>query len=127
MQQEYFLRNKINRQIKQNGSEYLFKRYGVDEYDQLTDEIVKEMLIKGLFHETINHIHEALSEADGARITDVPQSYILCLFDDGDQIKLDDFVEINERIYKVINKTNVGNFNVAYDINLRMEVDGSKT
>lgn len=127
MQQEYFLRNKINRQIKQNGSKYIFKRYGVDEYDQLTNEIVKEMPIKGLFHETINHVQQILSESDGARITDVPQSYILCLFNDGDQIKMDDFVEINERIYKVVNKTNIGNFNVAYDINLRMEVDGNKT
>lgn len=127
MQQEYFLRNKINRQIKQNGSKYIFKRYGVDEYNQLTNEIVKEMPIKGLFHETVNHVQQILSESDGARITDVPQSYILCLFNEGDQIKMDDFVEINERIYKVISKTNVGNFNVAYDINLRMEVDGNKT
>lgn len=124
MGQELFLKNKINRQIKQNGSSYIFKRYGTDEYGQKTDEIVNTFSISGLFHEVISHVHMQLAESDSARVVDVPSSYILCLFEDGDPITLDDFVEINEKIYKVINKVNVGNYNIAYDISLRMEVDG---
>lgn len=124
MGQELFLKNKISRQIKQNGSSYVFKRFGIDEYGQHTDEVEETFNIKGLFHEVIHHVQNALAESDGARIIDVPNSYILCLFEDGDLIRIDDFVEINEKIYKVVNKVNVGNYNIAYDISLEMEVDG---
>lgn len=127
MGQESFLKNKINRQIKQNGSEYTFQRYGVDEYGQLSDEVQETFTFKGLFHETIHHVQNVLAESASARVVDVPSSYILCLFEDGDLIRVDDFVEINERTYKVVNKVNVGNYNVAFDISLEMIVDGSKT
>lgn len=125
MGQELFLRNKINRQIKQNGSEYTFKRFGKDEYGQLIDEVEASFTFPGLFHETINHIQDTLTESDGARIIDIPKSYILCLFEDGDQIKIDDFTVINEKIYKVVNKINVGNYNIAFDISMEMVLDGS--
>lgn len=124
MRQELFLKNKISRQIKQNGSSYIFKRFDTDEYGQKLDEIINEFHFDGLFHETVHHIQNALAESDGARIVDIPASYILCLFEDGEPIKIDDFVEINEKIYKVVNKVNVGNFNIAYDISLRMEANG---
>lgn len=124
MNQEKFLKNKINRQINQNGSFYTFNRFGVDEYEQKTDEVEETFEVHGLFHETVKHV--AITESDAARIVDVPKSYILCLFDDGDLIKVDDFVEINNNLYRVTGKINVGNFNVAYDISLEMEVDGSK-
>jgi len=127
MRQESFLRNKINRQINQNGSEYTFQRYSVDEYGQLSDEVQETFIFKGLFHETIRHVQDVLTENASARIIDVPSSYILCLFEDGDPIRIDDFVEINGNIYKVVNRINVGNFNVAYDISLEMVVDGSKS
>lgn len=127
MGQESFLRNKISRQIKQNGSVYTFKRFGIDEYSQISDEVQETFTFHGLFHETIHHVQNALAESEGARVIDVPSSYILCLFEDGDRIRIDDIVEINERTYKVINKVNVGNYNVAYDIYLEMIVDGIKT
>ena len=124
MRQELFLKNKISRQIKQNGSSYTFNRFGVDEYGQKTDEVIETFSFKGLFHETISHISVQLTEAESARVVEVPSSYILCLFEDGDKISLDDFVEINGNIYKVVNKINVGGFNIAYDISLRVEVNG---
>lgn len=126
MGQELFLKNKINRQIKQNGSSYTFKRFGVDEYGQLSDEVQEIFSFEGIFHETVHHVQNTLAESDDARIIDVPSSYILCLFEDGNRIRIDDFVEINERTYKVVNKVNVGNYNVAIDISLEMVADGSK-
>ena len=127
MRQELFLKNKINRQIKQNGSVYEFKRFGFDEYGQLSDEIQETFMINGLFHETIHHIQNGLAETDGARVIDVPKSYILCLFDEGDKLGIDDIVEINGKKYRVINKINVGNYNVAYDIFLEMIINDIET
>ena len=124
MSQKIFLRNKINRQIKQNGSLYIFKRFGIDEYDQITDEIETTFEVNGLFHEIVKYV--SISESDKARVIGVPKSYILCLFDEGDLIKIDDVVNINENKYRVTGKTNVGNYNVAYDISLELIVNGNK-
>lgn len=124
MGQELFLKNKINRQIKQNGSTYNFNHFGVDEYGQRSDEVQETFIVKGIFHETVNHV--SIAEADGARVVDVPKTYILCLFEDGEPIDIDDRVEINEKVYRVTGKLNVGNFNVAFDISLEMEINESQ-
>ncbi len=123
MIQNKFLKEKIDRQIKYNGSTFTFNRYGVDEYEQRSDEITETFTFDGLFHETVNHV--SLAESDGARVFNVPNSYILCLYEDGEPIKIDDQVEINEKLYRVTGKTDVNNFQIAYDISLEMVKDGN--
>ena len=122
MLQKDFLKNKIYRQIKYNGTEYTFKRYGLDDYNQLSDEVTETFTFEGLFHETVKHI--GLAESDGARIFNVPVSYILCLYEDGKAIKIDDQVEINEKVYRVTGKTDLNNLQIAYDISLELERNG---
>lgn len=119
MIQSTFLRNKILRQIKYNGSIFEFKKYALDSYGQKTDTVGETIVIEGIFHETISQV-KALSETEGARVVSVPNSYILCLYEDANDIFLDDEVEINDEVYKVLNKVNVGNLNVAYDISLEL-------
>lgn len=119
MLQKDFLKNKIYRQIKYNGTEYTFKRYGVDEYNQLSDEVTETFTFEGLFHETVKHV--SLAESDGGRIFNVPVSYILCLFEDGKEIMIDDQVEINEKVYRVTGKTDINNLQIAYDISMELE------
>lgn len=123
MIQSKFLRNKIDRQIKYNGSLYTFRRFGVDEYGQLTDEVVATIIFDGLFHETVNHV--SLAESDGARVFDVPKSYILCLYEYGKDVKIDDRVEVDEKEYRVTGKTDVNNFKVAFDISLELVKDAN--
>ena len=122
MIQSKFLRNKIDHQIKYNGDEYTFKRFGVDEYGQQSEEVTDTFTFKGIFHETVKHV--CLTESDDARIFNVPASYILCLYEDGEPIKIDDQVEINEKVYSVTGKTDVNNFEVAFDISLELVKDG---
>lgn len=124
MIQSKFLRNKIDRQIKYNGSLFTFVRYGVDDYGQFTDEVIARFIFDGLFHETVKHV--SLAESDEARIFDVPKSYILCLYEYGKEIKIDDHVVINEKEYRVTGKTDVNNFQVAFDISLEMVKDGEQ-
>lgn len=123
MIQNKFLKEKIDRQIKYNGSTFTFNRYGVDEYEQRSDEITETFTFDGLFHETVNHV--SLAESDGARVFNVPNSYILCLYEDGEPIKIDDQVEIDKKVYRVTGKTDVNNFQIAYDISLEMVKDGN--
>lgn len=123
MIQNKFLKEKIDRQIKYNGSTFTFNRYGVDEYEQRSDEITETFTFDGLFHEKVNHV--SLAESDGARVFNVPTSYILCLYEDGEPIKIDDQVEIDKKVYRVTGKTDVNNFQIAYDISLEMVKDGN--
>lgn len=122
MIQNKFLKNKVDHQIKYNGDEYTFKRFGVDEYNQQSEEVTDTFTFKGIFHETVKHV--SLAESDGARIFNVPASYILCLYEDGEPIKIDDQVEINEKVYRVTGKTDANNFKVAFDISLELVKDG---
>ena len=124
MIQSKFLRNKIDRQIKYNGSLFTFVRYGVDDYGQLTDEVIARFIFDGLFHETVKYV--SLAESDKARVFNVPKSYILCLYEYGKEIKIDDHVTINEKEYRVTGKTDVNNFQVAFDISLEMVKDGEQ-
>lgn len=122
MIQNKFLKNKVDHQIKYNGDEYTFRRFGVDEYGQQSEEVTDTFTFKGIFHETVKYV--SLAESDGARIFNVPASYILCLYEDGEPIKIDDQIEINEKVYRVTGKTDVNNFKVAFDISLELVKDG---
>lgn len=114
-----FLRNKIDRQIKQNGQEFVFIRYAKDSYHQKTDEIENEIYIKGIFHTTNAYVQSTVSE--GARTVRKPQPMILTLFEAGVLIKVDDEVMISEDTYVVVSKNNINDFNEAYDISLELK------
>lgn len=117
-----FLANKIKRQIKQNGEVYTFYKYSEDEYHQRKDEYDKEIRIEGIFHETVSNV-KSFSETSGARVIKVSKAFILCLLEDGEDISLDDECFINGNKYRVIDKANVGNLNVAYDIIMELIKD----
>lgn len=113
-----FLKNKIQRQINQNGRSFEFIRYAVDEYGQKTNEVEKTISFEGLFSQRMIRVN--ISESIAARVVDVPKTSIICLFEDGIDIKNDDYVIISEQLYKVIDKININEFNIAFDISLEM-------
>jgi hypothetical protein len=115
-QMSLFLKNKIKRQIFLNGSEFAFTRYKVDKFHQVTNEVEEVIVINGLYHTTNNYIKENISDA--SRIVTKQQPLILTLYDEGEKIKISDIVKINGADYKVVNKNDVNNFGVAFDISL---------
>lgn len=116
MQMALFLKNKINRQISINGCEYVFNRHKVDKYKQMSNEVLENIIIKGLLHTT--NVYVKSNESENSRIVKKQQSMILTLYDDGIQIKKDDAVVIVGKVYKVVEKTDVNNLSVAFDISL---------
>lgn len=117
-----FLKNKISRQIKQNGMSFEFTRYAVDNYSQRTSEKEKVFLFDGIFHRlTQNQISLTISEA--SKIPTKTFDSILCLYDDGKEITMDDEVVISGNRYKVVDKINVNSFDVAFEILLEIIKD----
>lgn len=111
-----FLKNKIQRQINQNGSIFCFYRYEYDKYSKKQDT-KKIIEMSGLFHNGRGTYSKQIS-SEGGRVTEKENPMILCLFEDGLYIKKDDEVKISGKIYFVVHKENIQNLNIVFDISL---------
>lgn len=120
MQQTKFLANKIKRQIKTNGQTFNFKRYKVDKYHQVSDEIESEFSIEGIFHTTNSYVRN--KGKDAATFIKKQQPMILCMFEDGNNVQINDIVSISGNDYVVNNKNNINDFDVAFDLSLEMKI-----
>lgn len=121
MQVEVFLRNKITRQINQNGQPLKFIRYKVNEYMEETQDVDKEFELNGIFHEGGGYggmLNIELYERDGARTITKMKPMVLCLYEDGVNLEMDDTVVISDNVYKVVAKNNVKNLNIVFDVSL---------
>lgn len=121
MQVEVFLRNKITRQINQNGQPLKFTRYKVNEYMEETQDVDKEFELNGIFHEGGGYggmLNIELYERDGARTITKMKPMVLCLYEDGVNLEMDDTVVISDNVYKVVAKNNVKNLNIVFDVSL---------
>lgn len=127
MQVETFLHNKIKRQILWNGQDFEFKRYAKNEYHELQDEVEQTFKIKGLFHEAGGYggmLNLELYEREGSREWSKMKPMILCLYDDvSKQLSLDDRVVVGDDIYFVVEKNDIKNLHIAYEVSLEEIVD----
>lgn len=129
MEASLFLRNKLYRHIEWNGQEFTFNRYKENEYGELSDEIGQSFTFKGLFHDGGGYggmMNFELVERDGARITTKMKPMILCTYDSGKDIVIDDWAYVGNNKYKVIEKNNIKNLNIAYELSLELDNDNSR-
>ena len=122
MQAATFLRNKIKRQILWNGQDFEFKRYAENSYHELTNDVEQTFKIKGIFHEAGGYggmLNIELYEREGSREFSKMKPMILCLYDDtSKQLELDDRVTIGDDKYFVVEKNDIKNMHIAYEISL---------
>lgn len=119
-----FLESKIKRQVQWNGRNLNFIRFRRDDYGQITDEVDEEFSFRGVFHEGGGYggmLNIELYENDGARTTTRMKPMILCLYDDGDKVRIDDYVRISNRMFFVVDKSDVSGFGVAFEISLELD------
>lgn len=125
MQTEVYFRNKVKRQIDWNGQEFVFTRYSKNEYNEIDySKIDKEFHLKGIFHEGGGYggmLNIQIYERDGARTVTKMKPMILCLYEDGKDLDMDDEVIISDYKYKIIDKNDVKNLKVAFEISLEID------
>lgn len=127
MEATLFLKNKINRHIQWNGQDFTFYRYAKNKYGELSSEIEREFNFKGVFHEGGGYggmLNIELYERDGARINSKMKPMILCGYDDGKDLLIDDWAEIGGTVYRIVGKQDVKNMNIAFEISMEKD-DGS--
>ena len=122
MRVEEFLKNKIIRQLKMNGRNFTFERYSEDKYHQRSDETTVIKSLVGLYHEGNTYIKA--NDAEGALLVKKNTPMILCLYEDGCEIDKGDIVIISDKKYSVVYKTNIQNFDIAFDISLEEFIYG---
>lgn len=123
MRAEVFFKNKIKRQVLWNGQNMVFTRYVKNQYKEITDEVELQIELQGVFHEGGGYggmLNIELYERDGSRSISKMKPMILCMYEDAKDIVIDDVVEIGNNRYRVVEKNDIKNFNVAFEISLEV-------
>lgn len=120
-----FLKNKITRQIKWNGKSFTFIRYKENDYHEKNyDEVEMEVTLEGVFHEGGGYggmLNIELYSRDGGRTVTKMKPMILCLkTEESTTLKMDDVVKVGDYIYKVVEKNDIQNLGVAFEISLEI-------
>lgn len=114
---------KLKRELKRSGIDYEFQRLGVNDFDEPDDEPTVVGSLKGLYHEQNSNIEITTGDTTRVRTKKIPM--ILCLFDDVTSLalKIDDFLFINKKKFKVTGIVNIQEWSIISDISLEV-VDG---
>lgn len=124
MQVAVFLKNKILRQIKWNGQEFEFLRFKKNGYQELTEDIEKTFKLNGVFHEGGGYggmLNIEMYGRDGGRTVSKMKPMILCLYEDGVNLDTDDVVYIGDYKYHIVEKNDIKNLKIAFEISLEID------
>lgn len=118
---------KLKRELKRSGIDYEFKRLGVNDFGEPDDEPTVVGSLKGLYHEQNSNIEITTGDTTRVRTKKIPM--ILCLFDDAASLalKIDDFLFINKKKFKVTGIVNIQEWSIISDISLEVVDDGVQT
>ena len=123
---------KVKREIKRSGTNYEFRRHKLNEFGELEDDSVSIGTIRGLYHEENGSIQITTGETTRSRTRKIPM--ILCLYEDAASLgwcnseiedkqiglKVDDFVVINGKKFRVTGAVNIQEWNIIADISLEV-------
>lgn len=111
---------KIKRELKRSGIDYEFKRSGLNDFGEPSNELITVGIIKGLYHEQNSNIQITTGDTTQVRTKKIPM--ILCLYDDAASLVLQvgDLLEINKKQFKVTGITNIQEWSIISDISLEV-------
>ena len=113
---------KIRRELKRIGKEYEFKRAKLNNFKEPTKDSVVAGRLTGLYHEQNSNVSISTGDTTQSRTKKIPM--ILCLHEDATFLKIDDFVKINSKTFKVTGVTNIQEWNIIADISLEVIDNG---
>ena len=118
---------KLKRELKRSGIDYEFQRLGVNDFGEPDDEPTVVGSLKGLYHEQNSNIEITTGDTTRVRTKKIPM--ILFLFDDAASLalKIDDFLFINKKKFKVTGIVNIQEWSIISDISLEVVDAGVQT
>lgn len=108
---------KVKREIKRSGKQYLFKRFELNAYKEPTEDLSDIGTLSALYHEQNSYIQTQGSEVR-TRSKKIPMLLLdyeqLSAF----ELKVDDCVVINKKLFKVTGIVNIQQWSIIADISL---------
>lgn len=118
-----FEMHKVLLNINRFGCKFNFYREKLDEYGETIDDEIEDVCsLNGLFHVSKGYSTETVKDATIVHKKGEPM--ILVAFNDQKDIRIGDYVKINENAYKVVDKNNIQEYNILIDISLEAVLDG---
>lgn len=115
--------NKIKNEIKTHGNKYNIERYKTNEYGEPTNErYIVLSNISGLFHISKGYISDI--QMEGTQTHSKGQPMLMVVYENNNVSKIykNDIIQINDNIYKVIEKNDIQMFGIVCDISLELVV-----
>lgn len=110
---------KIKREIKRSGTDYEFKRQGLNKFNEPEGEPILIGKVKGIYHE-ISYAggRTNLASEDSSQTRSKKTPMILCLYEDIAFLGLEigDLVSFNNKTFKVVSVSNIQEWNIVADI-----------
>lgn len=111
---------KLNRELVRSGTDFVFTRQKLNEFNEPDGEAVEVGEIRGLYHEQNSNIQITTSDATQIRTKKIPS--ILCLFEDVEKLSLKagDKTTLNDQIFEVTGVVNIMEWSIVVDISLEL-------
>lgn len=111
---------KLKRELKRSGKDYEIRRQMKNEFGEPTEEYEVAGVIRGLYHETSEHILVSMTDTTQVRTKKVPS--ILCTYEDAELTRplIGDQTTVNGKIMKITGTVNVQEWNLITDISLEV-------
>lgn len=112
---------KLRKELMRSGIEYEFRRIGIDEYGQETDDDESVGILKAIYHEQNGFVTSKVAEETNIR--NKKQPMLLCSYRDAADLglKKDDYVLINGKKFRLVAIVNVQEWGIIGDISLEVE------
>lgn len=119
MVSDQFQLYKVRRLIQVNGKVYDFFRQPKNEFGEPIPGDPEHICIRGIYHETTGYL--SLTASDSTTIRKQTSPMILCTWEDAKNLKQEDQVKFNNKLYAVSSVKDVTELQIIADISL-MEV-----
>ena len=111
-----FQLNKVRRQIRVLGRDFILIRQETDNFDEPNGSL-EVSVVHGIYHETnSNAMYGFQTNSDAATTWPKKIPSVLCLWESAEQIQLTDLVIVNSKTYKISQIRNIEEANLIADI-----------
>lgn len=111
-----YLKNKIQTQLNWNGEDFTFIHKGEDRYHNELEPT--EVNVRGMYHQQTSYVSKHSGE--GSVTTSKATPMILCLYDDGKDLSINDTVVINGKAMFITGIEDIHELNVGLHISLEV-------
>lgn len=108
----------VKREIQTHGTFFRFVRQKLDDYGEVAEGVEESTEVNGIYHTEKGYLSQ--TTGDGTITHSKGQPCILCLYEDTANIEVGDRTILNDKVYTVVGKNNIQQYNIVCDLSLEV-------